>query len=712
MVADKRELIDRAQKLASRGLIDKAISEWQKLFSGTQNDGDIHNTIGDLHLRANRSDAAISAYLKAADVFQASGFELKCAALLKKVIKIDPSRMDVCEKLADVHADRGLVGNAASDYLKVVDYYTQRGEYEAVLSVYQKLSRLDPKCAETHLNMAETCQKLGLLEKAVVSCERALSLYEDRQLTEVVRQRIEQILKTVPHTSHIPERRSPPSQESVSSLSDRMQAALRVDDWEGAQEIIKVLTEVPEVQFRFLSEWFDVSLRKNVVSRAFLVLHKALLIAERHPACLGEAQALLRRYVEACPDQLSAQELLAETLEKSRNVKEAGPVYSKIISLLLAQGAASDATTYYEMMKVKYRDQALAWKDQFEPVAPHVVFEEGTFPVFVEEPETGPELEPVDVAEPLPLPEADEAERGKDSAEVLFNSYLTEADVYAKYKLYGKAAEQLRSLVRLAPMRVEPYLRLKDIYLHEEMVEQAVEACMALLQIYEAQGADDQKQAMLEALSEMDPEGVYHARRVLEQDNGAEQRETREVRMEDGVETVSGMGVEAGVVPEMSETTPDAFVAQDDAGGLLEQSLPGWVSRSFVEAVLIRSEKSSIRKASEESAPDPTEDPTDGAPDGAPDESLKLEDEFKALKDVLTFKDQVALFQGVTDVCSMNGELQPELPCDPLLVPSSILQETEVSAPEMSDPSDLGSRTGPSLSTVAVKRKKKNISYL
>ncbi|MDC4226844.1 MAG: tetratricopeptide repeat protein [Candidatus Manganitrophus sp.] len=77
MSSDKSSIIEKAQKLAAKGQIDKAIEEWQKLIAETPNDGNIYNTIGDLHLKANHTKEAIAAYLKAADAFQRGRLRVK-----------------------------------------------------------------------------------------------------------------------------------------------------------------------------------------------------------------------------------------------------------------------------------------------------------------------------------------------------------------------------------------------------------------------------------------------------------------------------------------------------------------------------------------------------------------------------------------------------------------------------------------------------------
>ena len=195
---DKGDVIYQAQRLAAKGMLDKAIVEWQKLLSQTPNDGNVYNTIGDLHLKANHTADALSAYLKAADVFKAAGFELKSAAIYKKIIKIDPNRLDVYEKLADLHAERGLTGNAVEDYLRVAKQYAQHGDHGAALAVYQKLSRLDPKNCDIRIKLAELCKKLGLDRQAVEAYDVARSLYEERNMPGQAQAILDQILKIDP----------------------------------------------------------------------------------------------------------------------------------------------------------------------------------------------------------------------------------------------------------------------------------------------------------------------------------------------------------------------------------------------------------------------------------------------------------------------------------------------------------------------------------
>ncbi|WP_168062299.1 tetratricopeptide repeat protein [Candidatus Manganitrophus noduliformans] len=399
MSSDKSSIIEKAQKLAAKGQIDKAIEEWQKLIAETPNDGNIYNTIGDLHLKANHTKEAIAAYLKAADAFRGAGFELKSIAVFKKIVKIDPTRMDVYEKLADVHAERGLVANAAEDYLKVAKHYAKEGDMQSSIAVYRKLANLDPKNFAVRQKLAEICQKWGLAKEAIEEYSKVLSIFKDRQMTSEAQEVIDKVMKIDPAftgtTSSVDENVSaekspasipppiaeaPPPQEEVSSqevslpqeassppspsepiippavepapeeappLSIRMEKAFQDGDWSAAEPLVEEVQDQPAEAFAYLSKWVDFFLERDSSPKAFSILQKAVSLAESHQL-FSEGRSLIQRYLAANPEQVSAHQLLGESFERSGEEGEAIQCYSKIISLLHQQRSMTDAQAYYE----------------------------------------------------------------------------------------------------------------------------------------------------------------------------------------------------------------------------------------------------------------------------------------------------------------------------------------------------------------------------
>ena len=107
MAIDKNTVIKEAQKFAAKGQFDKAIAEWKKIVKETPNDANIFNTIGDLCLKKNSKAEAVDAYKKAADILTSDGFTSKAIALYKKVLNIDPKKIEAHLALADLNAEKG-----------------------------------------------------------------------------------------------------------------------------------------------------------------------------------------------------------------------------------------------------------------------------------------------------------------------------------------------------------------------------------------------------------------------------------------------------------------------------------------------------------------------------------------------------------------------------------------------------------------------------
>ncbi len=179
MSLSKSKIIEKAQKFASKGQFKQAIGEWKKLIATLPDDGNIYNAIGDLHLKDGQQEQATDFFIKAAEAFQSEGFELKSIAVFKKALKVDPTRIEISEKLAGVYADRGLIGNAIGDYLQAAKAYLNQGNFEASLSVYRKISDLDPENVDILLEVAEMCQKEGHNENAIEEYKKLRSFFEE-----------------------------------------------------------------------------------------------------------------------------------------------------------------------------------------------------------------------------------------------------------------------------------------------------------------------------------------------------------------------------------------------------------------------------------------------------------------------------------------------------------------------------------------------------
>gem|GEM_PF-1265475 len=531
MSSDKSSIIEKAQKLAAKGQIDKAIEEWQKLIAETPNDGNIYNTIGDLHLKANHTQEAIAAYLKAANAFRGAGFELKSIAVYKKIVKIDPSRMDVYEKLADVHAERGLAANAIEDYLRVAKHHAKEGNMQASIAVYRKLANLDPKNFAVRQKLAEICQKWGLAKEAVEEYGKVLSIFKDRQMTSEAQQVIDQVMKLDPEIaekqlsgaaeSSSPASEAPPTEKELSqpppeaveksippqieptaleqsrppaekslpeaplSLSAKMEKSLQEGDWLAAEVLMEELRDQPAEAFSFLSKWVDYFLQRGSSPKAFLILQKTLPLAESEELRL-KSQSLIQAYLAENPEQVSAHQLLAENFERSGNEREAIQCYSKIISLLDQQRSEKEAKAYYEKIKTRLPGISAEpqWRARFEPetiAEPSAVIEalppEPIQEISAAEQVAAPEVEEI-LSNPEPISEVP-----SEPIEILQNEETSIPEPISEEKESSQAPVEAPALQEVSEATFQGHLTEAEVYIKYGLNSKAIEQLTLLSEL-------------------------------------------------------------------------------------------------------------------------------------------------------------------------------------------------------------------------------------
>lgn len=199
MASDKDAKIESARKFADAGQYVKAIKAWHELLDETpHNDANVYNTIGDLCLKNKATPDAIDAYSKAARFYLQEGFHLKAVALYKKILKLDPNRAEMYALLGDLNVVRGLMNNAVADYLSGAKLFLKIGKAMNALTLFRKITRVDPQNTDMRLRVAELCLKEKLTEEAIDEYLRIGREYQRLERAEEARKLYEQILKISP----------------------------------------------------------------------------------------------------------------------------------------------------------------------------------------------------------------------------------------------------------------------------------------------------------------------------------------------------------------------------------------------------------------------------------------------------------------------------------------------------------------------------------
>ncbi|MGH7274702.1 MAG: tetratricopeptide repeat protein [Nitrospiria bacterium] len=498
---DKSAIIQNAQKYTAKGQIEKAIEEWQRLIAETPNDGNIYNTIGDLYLKKNSPKQAIGSYLKAAEAYDKAGFALKTIAVYKKVIKIDPRRIEAYVKLADLHAERGLTGNAIEDYMTVAKHYAREGKVRESLDIYRKIADLDPSNVNIQIKLSELCLKEGLKNVALEGLLKAAQSCSTQGKTNEADDLYTRILEIDPANEMA--RVGMKDREGVNPQSQthppvEIHQIINPGDLDQEEKSLREALNGPEPALVQRQELGYLLLKKGDLEGALHELRQ--VVQEYHNGKQwGPAIQVMLDYLRKDPKRLEAHDLLAQSYEKGGLTDRAVEEYVTLIDLLISEEhSMTEAMELFNRLKDLDPQNAVIEKlrDRFgQYLNPISISASGGL-----EPSQG------SLSHSASSPSSGGLER--TGRKEVVQSYLTEAEVYIKYGLTGKALEQLKTALKVAPDNLEVHQQLKEVYGIEGKIPEIVRECLELARIYTKSKQNDQRRQILEEALELDPDNA------------------------------------------------------------------------------------------------------------------------------------------------------------------------------------------------------------
>jgi tetratricopeptide (TPR) repeat protein len=162
--AKRDQILQEAEKLASRGKLDAAIKEYKRAIDQAPNDTNTLNRIGDLLVRANRIPEAIDVYQRIAEHFSEDGFFLKAIAIYKKINRLDPQRTETYEKLADLYFKQGLVVEGRQQLLTLADWFLRSKHTPEAIRVYRRLAELEPTNLQARAKLVDLLVQAGEID--------------------------------------------------------------------------------------------------------------------------------------------------------------------------------------------------------------------------------------------------------------------------------------------------------------------------------------------------------------------------------------------------------------------------------------------------------------------------------------------------------------------------------------------------------------------
>jgi pilus assembly protein FimV len=170
---DKNKIIEAAAKLVAKGAYDKAIKEYQKVLDADPRDVRILQKMGELFQKKNDNAQAAQYFTRVAESYTTDGFFLKAVALYKQVLKLDPSLMEVNIKLAELHQQLQLMGEAMAYFQIVATHWDKQGDTRRSLDVLRKMVDLDPDNVASRVKLADLYVREGLNQEAAAEFTKA-----------------------------------------------------------------------------------------------------------------------------------------------------------------------------------------------------------------------------------------------------------------------------------------------------------------------------------------------------------------------------------------------------------------------------------------------------------------------------------------------------------------------------------------------------------
>lgn len=174
VTVDREKVVQAAQKLITKGRLDRAVVEYQKLVKANPGDDRAMLKIAELQTRMRAYDAAVSTYEQVAAYYASQGFSAKAMAIYKQIRGLIQQHLPeskghygpVVDKLASLYVEAGLKGDAVATYQEYVVHLKRVGRDGELLPVYRKIVELKDDDLEARLRLIEALREDGEQQEA------------------------------------------------------------------------------------------------------------------------------------------------------------------------------------------------------------------------------------------------------------------------------------------------------------------------------------------------------------------------------------------------------------------------------------------------------------------------------------------------------------------------------------------------------------------
>jgi tetratricopeptide (TPR) repeat protein len=523
MVVKRDKVLKDAEKLVQKGKYEQAIREYEKVLKKFPEDTTIINRVGDLYGRVGQLQRAIELYEEIADHFTRDGFTTKAIAILKKIQRLDPQRLDIFERLAGLYFDQGLMIEAKREYQILADWYVKNGELEKAIEAHEKLVDLDPSNHVSALRLADLLLRRGEVTSALKVYERLGQMLIDAGKLDEAERLYRHVLEQNPpegdfllpvckaflqagRSQVVREfltfgvERSPDNSELKVLL---VRTHLAYGETKEALQAARHLLESDPGNAEVRSLVGGAMLSSGEVGEAREMLVPAvtdLLERGEHK----QAQIALKDLLQEMPDDQEVLKLAVRAYRPSGDEETLFTLQAALAESYFQSGEQEGAKRLYITLLERAPDnqqfrQRLAELDGVDVGKPDDVevieIAEDEIVIEVDEDIS---VDEVEVVPPKPPKAEGAVPEGFDLEE-----RIAEASVFAKYGLVEKAISHLEDVVLFCPDEPEPRRRLALLYVEHGDREEAVAMAMPVVEFHRSKGTLDELKELMAAIPEL-----------------------------------------------------------------------------------------------------------------------------------------------------------------------------------------------------------------
>jgi tetratricopeptide (TPR) repeat protein len=172
------EAINHVHQLARSGRLRSAMEEAFQAITYAPTYLPLHTLIGDLLVRENHTQEAITKFTTIAQAYSVRGEAGQSAKMLRRVVQLAPMDMGARTKLIDQLVARGQVDDAIREYLELADTYYRLAELDMARKTYTTALRFVQQANADRSWNVHILQRMADIDMQKLDWKQAIRVYE------------------------------------------------------------------------------------------------------------------------------------------------------------------------------------------------------------------------------------------------------------------------------------------------------------------------------------------------------------------------------------------------------------------------------------------------------------------------------------------------------------------------------------------------------